>query len=265
MFLYVQNRYNPRPSTVLLPPDEQGVGAERCAWVRGHDAPLMIVPRDPAALRARRRAKFWADVRRRERRFEERFGALGFERVADPRALEEWLPKVHALFLARWRHTHTGSAWATERGFEPYADAMRELAAEGVASLHVLYRTSDRGLLAYSYDLEQDRTLYLYQHSAAQDPELRGLSPGVLFMTKLVTEIVERGQVDALDFMIGIFDYKLDWARCVQRTYRLVRRGDYASDFAWRLGIAHEAARFAAANDPRVRRWVKPMLRPRRR
>ena len=264
MFLYVQNRFNPEPRLSLLPPHDT---APRSVQVPYIDAPLMVLPRSIDAFRQTKKGKYWRKQSWSVRKFDDQFGPVTFAVLTEPAALEHWLPEVHALFRRRWEDGATRSAWASDAGFAPYRRAMIELAASGEASLAVLYRgqpdVHTGELLAYGYLLEQDRTLYFYQHAASVRDDYRSFSLGTRFLIDLLEHCIASERFDAFDFMVGVVPYKLQWASCVQRVYQRFARDDHPSELAYRLAVGKARATALIRNSPRASALARGWMRRR--
>ena len=230
------------------------------------DAPMMVLPRTADAFRGLRKSKYWREQGRSARKFDKEIAPARFSMLTAEADLQRWLPEVHALFLQRWEAGTTRSAWATAEGFQPYQDAMIELAGTGEAALAVLLSDatgSDDGpeLLAYGYLLEQDRTAYFYQHAATVREEYRSFSLGTRFLIELLEHCIASERFDAFDFMVGVMPYKLQWATCIQRVYEEIPRDAYDSSLAWRRAVARARATSLIRANPAAMRLARRFLR----
>ncbi len=231
MFIYVKNKCNPSPEYVLLPEVGDASDSVRIPHL---DAPAVLVPKTVEELHQRRSSKYWRERSRSERKFARDVAGLKFDIISQPDQLQKWLPKVHRLFLQRWKGEFTTSEWNTGAGFQPYSDAMLSLAPEGNASLAVLYRTDSDELLSFGYCLEQNRIRYLYQHASTTDPAYRKYGFGTILMAYLMRDTVSSGRYDLFDFMVGDLQYKIEWATHIQRTWRVIRKEDFNTEFEYR-------------------------------
>ncbi len=234
MFIYVQNRFNTKPTVTRL---ASAAAPSECALVPYIDAPLMVLPRDTAGLRALRSSGFWRKRAAERRKFETEFGAAAFKVITDAPSLKLWLPRVHELFLKRWAGEHSGSKWMTQQGFSSFSQAMIELAAEGQACLAILYREDNEELLSYGYLVESPRTLHFFQHATSTDPRYKSHRLGQAFLTQLLSYAVQSERFDSFDFMIGLQPYKLEWATCIQRTWRIIDRKEHATSAGFYMAI----------------------------
>lgn len=224
MFDYLRNEYNADPRLVL---DE---GPERPGHVRRlvpwSTSIVVDLPDDQAQLRRMQDGKYWHELRRRERRFTADVGPLTFSRVTDDETLVRRLPDVRGLFAERWRDEYTSLPWKHERGFSPYAAALRELAALGRGEL-VLLDGPDR-LLAFAYCLVDPPWYFFYQHAATPAAELRPFGVGKLLLAKLLVELVDEGRVRHVDLMLGDAAYKREWESWRRPVHVLLEEPDTA-------------------------------------
>ncbi|MBC3193503.1 GNAT family N-acetyltransferase [Pseudonocardia sp. C8] len=258
MFEYIRNEYNPSPVLVLDP------GARPAGrWVR--DLPYsralsFRVPADRSALEACHGRKWWATVRRKERRLRADVDDLRFRVVTRENELRDVLPKVQHLFAERWAGEYTSFCWKTPEGFAPYADAMVDLAADGRAELAVL--EGDGIVLSFVYALVEDGCYYFYQHAATQREKYRRHSVGKILVTKLIEDLVERPRCVEFDFMTGESDYKREWGvESRPIVYRIDEPRTVAGAVRFAVRVALVAAKHRVQfGPPRVRTTAKSVL-----
>lgn len=255
MFDYVKNRYNPSPSMFV----QGAVGSEPPSGrMLVHDIPFstiryMHVPPDLSALRDLRGRKYWSSRRRYERRMAETFGPISFRILTSEPDLRAALPKVQDLYRRRWANEYTSLPWKTDEGFQPYADAMIDLASTGEAELAVLEVGGK--LLSFGYSLINNGVYHFYQHATTPDPAYRQFGPGSLLLPKLLTHVVEAGECHTVDFMLGECAYKTEWTS-LQRPVFLRVQEDLSLSGVLRFGTAVTTRRAKAYAQ------FNPVLRP---
>jgi len=257
MFLYVENRFNPRPTYIV------GAGSPRPGrwehFIRTLDAPTMTLPPTLEALRALKRKKFWYNIERQKRLFEAEKGPLRIETLRDDPRLPDFLDQVQALFSARWHNRLIRSPWRSQAGFLPYKTAMIELAKTGEAELIVLH--SAGRLLSYAYCLIADDRYFFFQHCADPDPALRRYSLGKILVVEMIRNLVVAGGCRTLDFMIGLTDYKLDWADRVEPTYYRVSLARRLRNLpAFLLWATAAQSWFALSRNEKLKRSVRHVV-----
>jgi CelD/BcsL family acetyltransferase involved in cellulose biosynthesis len=258
MFEYVRNEYNPHP-VLLLEPD--GRPPDRLVRDLPYARALSFpIPGSEAELEARHGRKWWATVRRKERRLCERSAGVRFRVLTSRDDLTEMLPQVQRLFVERWTEEYTSFAWKTPDGFAPYADAMLDLAAQGRAELAVL--EGDGRLLSFAYCLVDGDVYRFYQHATIPDARYRPFSVGKILVTRLVEDLVRRPRVAEFDFMTGESEYKREWgtvSRPIVHRIDEPRTARGALRFAVRLSLVTAKHR-VQFGPPRVRATAKAVL-----
>lgn len=257
MFDYLRNEYNPDP---LLVVGEPGPVAGLVRTVPYSTAIVVDVPADRDALRARQPARYWAEIRRRERRFTEDHGPL-VGRVLTARAdLEVALPQVQQLYRDRWDGEHTSLAWKRPEGFAPYADAMIALAGQGRARLHVLEGAGR--MLSFGYCLVDDGWCHFYQHAVTPQEELRRYGLGRRLLVDVLEHLVDEGTIAHLDLMLGDAAYKREWESWRRPVaVRLVEPPTVVGRARLHTRDAYHRARVHAQfGSPALRRTLKSLL-----
>ena len=217
MFDYVINNYNPSPRLIT----ERSLDRDYL-YVKYSVAPYMCLPKSLGDLKQQHKKKFWYNLSRSQRLYQESFGALHFEIVRDSDDLNYFLDQVYELFNRRWEGEYTSAAWKTKRGFDLYKDAMINLASKRKAFLAVLY-DENRNLLSYGYCLDQQKSIFFYQHTTTVEPVYRKYSLGkILIHNILKFAVAER--YERFDFMIGSASYKYEWAKDVEVIYEVIGR-----------------------------------------
>ncbi|MFA9430129.1 GNAT family N-acetyltransferase [Egicoccus sp. AB-alg2] len=206
MFDYVANEFNPEPRLVVEPPAGRRDGRTR--YLRFSEAIVVDLPSTQEELRARQPGRYWAELRRRERRFAEQFGPLVHRQAVNAEDVRASMPAVQQLYRERWQGEYTSLRWKHDDGFAPYVDAMAALAGQGRGRLQLL--EGDGRLLAFGYCLLEHPWAYLYQHAATPDERYRRYGVGKLLVARLLQDLVEEGFTH-LDFMLGDAAYKREW------------------------------------------------------
>lgn len=256
MFDYLVNEYNPAPRLVADP------AAPRDGLVRHlpfSSAIVVDLPGTVEELRARQPARYWSELRRRERRFGERFGPLRSAAVTDPAELRHQLPRVRELYRERWRGEYTSLPWKHADGFERYADALVSLAEQGRAQLRVV--EGDGRLLAFGYLLLARPWAHLYQHAATPDEAYRRYGVGKILVADLLQDLVTDGY-GHLDLMLGDAAYKREWETRRREILLELREPDTVwgrTRLTVRAGY-HRARLHGQFSSPHLRRVLKRSL-----
>lgn len=215
MFDYLVTPHSPSPRLVL---EQQPAPPGRVVRHLEESRSLVVeLPTDPEGLSAARSGRFWKDLRRRERRFQEAHGALRFRAVSDPAELRAALPLVRELFAARWDGLYTTLPWRRDDGFAPYATALVDLASKGEAEL-VLLEGADR-LLAFSWLFLQPPWCYCWQHAATREEPFPRYGLGTILDVRTFEHLVGRGDIHHYDFMVGDAVYKREWGAWERPVY----------------------------------------------
>lgn len=260
MFDYLDNEYSQLKTLVLETPEPPAGRLVR--YIPYSTSIVVDVPGTVEGLHARQSAKFWTDLARRQRRFEDEYGPLRFEVLTSSPDLEFWLPQVQALFAERWRDEYTSLPWKSAEGFRPYHDAMIHLAQGNRASLAVLY--GDHQLLSFAYCLAQDDWYYFYQHAATPNPRYRAYGTGKQLLAKMLRYLTEETDYRHLDLMLGDAEYKRQWESW-RRTVYLRLESPATPSGRIRLAMLTrytQAKLYAQFSNPALRAAAKSVLLP---
>lgn len=214
MFLYVKNKYNPFPLYSVDKNDRKKV------FVKYMNAYIFELPASLEQLRHVHKKKYWYNLRRAEDQFVNLYSLLEFKYLTNVDDILSYLDRVRELFISRWRGQRAVNLWLNDTDFEQYKVALLDLCVSGQASLAVL--SCGENVLAFSYNLISSDCLYLYQHCASNIPEYRKYSLGKIFLAKLIQYLVLNTSLKYLDFMVGDYAYKKEWANNVVPVYRVL-------------------------------------------
>ena len=217
MFDYLRNKFNESPELFL-----EDCLKKNYLYVKYTEAPYLLLPKTIDAYKALHKRKFWYNLRRSEKLFQSEFNNLNFEVIKDEKNLDFFLDQVFVLFNKRWNKKYTSSTWKNKKGFNEYKKAMIELASGDNAFLAVLY-DSDKTLLSYGYCLNQENTIFFYQHSTSVESKYRKYSLGKVLIHHLLKYSV-KNNYEKFDFMAGNSLYKDEWAKDTKIVYRLIGR-----------------------------------------
>jgi CelD/BcsL family acetyltransferase involved in cellulose biosynthesis len=220
MFDYLKNEYNPHPLLFL-----QNDRSENFLYVKYATSPYMDLPSTQDLLRSIHKKKFWYNIRRSEKLFNDKYGELHFDVLTDKDRLIFFLDQVYTLFNDRWSKEYTSFIWKNKEGFEKYKTAMIDLAVQDKAFLAVLY-DSNKKLLSYGYCLVEEGVVYFYQHTTTIQEEYRKYSLGRVFLNQLVKYCID-SKYKKIDFMTGNSGYKKEWANNVNYIYRLAGKKSF--------------------------------------
>ena len=215
MLDYLVNSYNQSPSLISERDLEQGY-----LYVKYTEAPYLVLPDSLDNFKSQHKRKFWYNLNRSERLYEQKFGVLHFEIIRGQENLDYFLDQVFYLFNKRWEGEYTSAAWKSKDGFRSYKEAMIDLASKGNAFLAVLY-DENKKLLSYGYCLDQDNSLYFYQHTTILEPIYRSFSLGKILIHSLLKYAISE-RYEKFDFMAGTAAYKYEWTKEAQVIYRVI-------------------------------------------
>jgi CelD/BcsL family acetyltransferase involved in cellulose biosynthesis len=258
VFEYLRNEYNRTPLLTVEPhPVPPGKFVIDLPY---STAPLLRLPRSAEELDRLHGRKWWSTMRRKERRLRENVADVEFRVLASATEIEQLLPPVQSVFEERWSGQYTSFPWKTPEGFQPYADAMLELAPQGRAELAVLL--GDGRLLSFAYCLREGSTYYFYQHATTTDPRYQQFSVGKLLVMKLVQQLVHDGRCETLDFMTGASAYKLEWTREQRPIFVRIEEEKTLPGACRMIGrlAYHRVKLYVQFGNPRLRTWAGRLL-----
>ena len=213
MFDYVKNEYNPSPNMV-----EEEKKTSGNLYIEYMKAPYLKLPKTLEDLRKLHKKKFWYNLRRSEKLFNENIGDLKFKIVKNKEELEYFMEKVFFLFNDRWKDEYVSFPWKCKEHFDVYKKAILDLSSKNRAFLAVLYYKET--LLSFAYCIKQNGKVYFYQHATSREEKYKKYSLGKLLIWKLLEYLIEQEKdVDEIDFMLGEQKYKLEWAKNTRKIY----------------------------------------------
>lgn len=207
MFDYVKNKYNLDP-VMVTENDRDNTNL----YVKYINAPFLVLPKTIDEFYTIHKPKFWYNIKRSAKIYEEAFGALTFEIIKNSDDLNFFLEQVFHLFNERWKDEYLSTAWKCKDGFEAYKKAMLDLSESDDAFLAVLY-DENKKLLSYAYCLVNHQTAYFYQYTTTTENKYKKFSLGKILLYRLIQTLIEDGQFKIFDFMNGEQAYKLEWAK----------------------------------------------------
>lgn len=207
MFDYVKNKYNLDPMMVT----EHDID-NTYLYVKYINAPFLLLPKTIDEFHTTHKPKFWYNIKRSAKIYEEAFGPLTFEIIKDPSDLNFFLEQVFHLFNARWQDEYLSTPWKCKDGFEDYKKAMLDLSESNDAFLAVLY-DENKKLLSYAYCLADRQTAYFYQYTTTIENKYKKFSLGKILLYRLLLTLIKDDKFKIFDFMNGEQTYKLEWAK----------------------------------------------------
>ncbi len=220
MFDYIKNKYNPSPKLFL-----QNDLKKDYIYIPYVEAPFLTLPENEIDFKSLHKRKFWYNIRRSQKSFEDNYGDLNFEILQDETRLNFYLDEVFNLFKKRWSDEYTSAAWKTLEGFEPYKKAMIDLASSDKSFLAILTDKNGK-LLSHGYCLIQEETVCFYQHTTDIDDIYRKYSLGKILVNNILKYSIERNYKE-FDFMSGQTSYKYEWAKSTRRIYREIGKKNF--------------------------------------
>ena len=185
MFDYIKNKYNPSPKLFL-----QNDLKKDYIYIPYVEAPFLTLPENQIDFKSLHKRKFWYNIKRSQKLFEDTYGDLNFEILQDETKLNFYLNEVFNLFKKRWSDEYTSAAWKTVGGFELYKKAMIDLASSKEAFLAILTDKNGK-LLSYGYCLIQDEVVCFYQHTTDTNDIYRKYSLGKILVCNLLKYSIE--------------------------------------------------------------------------
>jgi CelD/BcsL family acetyltransferase involved in cellulose biosynthesis len=213
MFDYVKNKYNQYPAMVT----EDDMNNESL-YVKYINAPYLILPKTVEEFNSAHKSKFWYNIKRSARMYEDTFGKLSFEVVTNTNDLNFFLDQVFDLFNQRWKDEYLSTPWKCKEGFEKYKEAMIELSKSDNAFLAVLY-DENKKLLSYAYCLSNNQTAYFYQYTTTTEDKYKKFSLGKFLLYRLLLNLIESHKYKIFDFMNGEQEYKMEWTKQTKSIY----------------------------------------------
>ncbi len=207
MFTYVKNNYNLEPNWVLENTNKNKKFIE--IDIEFDVAPFLELPETLENFRKMHKSKFWYNIKRSEKKFNEEIGELEFIVTSDKDLLKKYLPKIQTLFSKRWEQTYSSFDWKTKEGFKKYYDAMLDLAEDGNGNIAVLVHNDE--VLSFAYNLIYNNSLYFFQHAVSPDTKYRRYSLGKVMIKKLIDHSIYK-KYEIFDFMTGNKGYKKEWS-----------------------------------------------------
>ena len=231
MFLYVKNRYNICPNLVL-----DSEKNDRDLYLSYMPSRYLLLPKTLDEFHNSHKSKFWYNIRRSERLYQDEFGELVFSIVTND-DIDVFLDKVFVLFNSKWNKEYISSDWKCKKGFDRYKSALIDMSKTGEAFLAVLHDSNSK-LLSYAYCINDSQTVYFYQFTTTVEKEYLKFSLGKILIYKLLSHLIEKKDFVKFDFMIGEQEYKKEWAKHSEVSYIRVRKGhmlSYPKYFLYKL------------------------------
>lgn len=218
MYNYVQNKYNTNPSYF-----KENDFKKNHLYIKFIQSPILKLPDNEEEFLKTHKKKFWYNIKRSLRLYEEKFGTLKFQICRDSNSIKHYMPQVYTLFNRKWANEYSSSEWKKQEGFQPYTDALIDLAHSNGGFLATLTDV-DNKLLSYAYCLNTGDTVFFYQFTSDDSIEYRKYSIGKILIYKLLLETVKSKRYKYFDFMNGVQPYKLEWTKSVEWIYYEVGR-----------------------------------------
>jgi CelD/BcsL family acetyltransferase involved in cellulose biosynthesis len=149
---------------------------------------------------------------RRRRRALEREGAFKFTVLKNQAELQEHFGELVRLHGLRFEHQLKYSSFLAPHIQDFHADALKQMAASGMARLCLL-QIGER-VIGALYGFSAGRTFSFYQTGI--DPAWQRLSVGLVMMGCAIEEAIRTGH-DRYDFLRGDEAYKFQWAHDSRR------------------------------------------------
>ncbi len=207
MFDYVRNEYNQNPNMV-----KKSNKTYDNLYVKFLNAPYMLIPDTMDNFLSTHKKKFWYNLNRLEKIYKRDIGELSFEIVKDKKKLDMFLDKTFILFNEKWKDEYLSTPWKCRDGFDKYKQAMLNMSGANEGFLAVLYGEKQE-LLSYAYCLEDNTTVYFYQHATNSNSKYGKYSLGKVLVHNLLKCLIEQEKYKKFDFMNGEQGYKLEWAK----------------------------------------------------
>ncbi|MGH9414799.1 MAG: GNAT family N-acetyltransferase [Terriglobales bacterium] len=195
---------------------------ERDEWL-----PTLALPESFDVLLARHSANFRSEVRRRRRRFAEKFPQAHLESISTPAAITGALQHLFRLHNLRRAQKSGSGIFESARLRAFHLRAAPALAHQGVARLYCL-RSAD-AVLAVLYGFEagpRGTRRFLYFQSGF-DSAITAFSPGTVLLSAVIEDCMARG-LQRFDFLRGTESYKARWTSDGHASLRLLASHGFA-------------------------------------
>lgn len=174
------------------------------SWRAGEVCPVLGLPDKVADLASVVPRRQWQKLQYYRRRAA-REAEVSVER-ADAASLDSMLDELFRLHRARWRLRNSPGVLADEAVQRFHRDVTHGFLPRGMLRLYVL-RLGGRVVASLYGFACRGRTYY---YLGGFDPDVRGLSPGMLLIGHAIEEAVREGAHE-FDFLRGREAYKYDW------------------------------------------------------
>jgi len=183
-------------------------------------SPILKLPKYIDEFKSTHRSKFWYNIRRSKRLFQEDFGEISFEIYKNKNAFR-LLDTVRHIFIERWANTYTSFYWKRKDGFDKFKTTIDYIINNypDTFQISVLKIKSSDEIIAYSVGFETNNTYYFWMHNVKVKYSLSKYSLGTIFLNNLLFHLIDKGNIKIFDFMLGINDYKLKWAKQRKKIY----------------------------------------------
>lgn len=186
-------------------------------------SPILNLPASIEDFESTHKSKFWYNIRRSTRLFENEVGEICFEVYKNKQAYS-LLDNLRQIFLDRWSNTYTSFYWKRDSSYTKYKNLIQNLIVDypDCFCVSVLKIKSSDEIIAYSVGFEMNSCHYFWMHSIKVKYSLSKFSLGTVLLNYLLRDLIKKN-IKQFDFMLGLNDYKLKWTKKKKKIYWRVK------------------------------------------
>ena len=187
-------------------------------------SPMLELPLSIDDFKLTHKKKFWYNIKRSSRLFEKDYGETYFETHKNKEAFNS-LDPVREIFLKRWSTSYTSFFWKRDLGYKKFKEFINRIIIDYPDSFQIslLKIKSSNEIIAYSIGFELNNCYHFWMHSVNIKYSLSKFSVGTVFLNNLISHLIIEGNIKNFDFMLGLNDYKLKWAKQKKNIYWRVK------------------------------------------
>ena len=180
-------------------------------------SPLLKLPDSIEEFKSSHKGKFWYNLRRSKKIFNNEVGEFMFEKYYDQDAFL-YLDDLRKIFLDKWKNSYTSFSWKSKSGFDKFKSEIKKIIIKNPSSFEIsLFKLkNDNTIIAFSIGFILKGTYYFYMHNINVNYNKPSYSLGTLFLEELITSFIAKPNLKTFDFMTGLNPYKLKWTKDIK-------------------------------------------------
>lgn len=177
-------------------------------------SPILDLPKSMQEFKSSHKGKFWYNLRRSKRIFNDEVGEFIFEKYCGEKAYV-YLDELRSIFLDKWKKSYTSFFWKSKDGFDKFKIEIKKIIEEDSSCFEIgLFKLkNDKKIIAFSIGFILEGTYYFYMHNINVNYNKPSYSLGTLFLNELLTSFIVKSDINKFDFMTGLNPYKLKWTK----------------------------------------------------